>query len=269
MMRFEKRTVIVTGASSGVGEACARLFAAEGARVVLAARSGDRLERLAGELGNGALAVAVDVSRREDCERLIGTTLEVCGGIDILVNNAGFNSRGPVEQVSLDAMEQVLNVNLVAPLRLIKLALPHLKKAPKGAVVNVASLAGRVPLDDEATYSATKFGLRAFSFALAEELRGTSVSVSVVSPGPISTGFILSDIDEVPDLVFSQPMSSAEEVARLVLDCAKDGRREQALPVFSGILANVAYLAPSVRQFLKPMLEAKGRRAKARFRAGS
>lgn len=267
MMRFQDRTVIVTGASSGVGEAAARLFAAEGARVVLAARSTEALERIAGEIGDNALAVPADLSRREDCERLIDTAVTQHGGIDILVNNAGFNRRGPVESVSLDAMEQILNVNLVAPLRLCKLALPHLEKARRGAIVNVASLAGRIPLDDEATYSATKFGLRAFSFALAEELQKTSVTVSVVSPGPISTGFILSDIDEVPNLVFSQPMSSAEEVARVILDCAHDGRREQAMPMLSGLLANVGYLAPTVRQFLKPMLEAKGRRAKARFRS--
>lgn len=267
MAYFAEKTLIITGASSGVGAAAARLFAAEGARVVLAARSAAALEKLAAELGENALAVPTDVADRAACERLIAATVERFGGIDVLVNNAGFNSRGPVDRVSLDDMESILEVNLKAPLRLSKLALPYLKQARRGAIVNVASLAGRVPLDEEATYSASKFGLRAFSFAMAEELRRTSVRVSVVSPGPIATGFILDDLEEVPDLVFSQPMSSAEEVARCVLECARDGRRELAMPAASGVLANLGYLAPGLRRLLKGPLEAKGRLAKARFRA--
>ena len=267
MAYFAEKTLIVTGASSGVGAAAARLFAGEGARVVLAARSAQALEALAAELGENALAVPTDVADRAACERLIAATVERFGGIDVLVNNAGFNSRGPVEQVSLEDMERILDVNLKAPLRLSKLALPYLKQARRGTIVNVASLAGRVPLDEEATYSASKFGLRAFSFAMAEELRGTSVRVSVVSPGPIATGFILDDLDEVPDLVFSQPMSTAEEVARCILECARDGRRELAMPATSGVLANLGYLAPGLRRLLKSPLEAKGRLAKARFRA--
>jgi hypothetical protein len=89
----------------------------------------------------------------------------------------------------------------------------------------------------------------------------------VVSPGPISTGFILDDIDGVPDLVFSQPMSSAEQVAELIVRCVRDGKAERALPVLSGWLANLAYLCPPLARALRPALERRGRRAKASYRA--
>jgi short-subunit dehydrogenase len=116
-----------------------------------------------------------------------------------------------------------------------------------GTVVNVASLAGRFPLDDEATYSTTKFGLRIFSFAVAEELRNTNVRICVVSPGPVETGFILDEsvVDTVPPLVFSQPMSTADEIK----------------------IATLTYLVPAVRKLLVPMLERKGEREKKKYLA--
>lgn len=263
---FENKTVIITGASSGVGEACARQFVLAGANVVLAARTEAALRTLAEHLGPQALAVPCDVTSKEDCTRLIERALEHFSSIDVLVNNAGYNTRGNVEDVALDQMEQVLEVNLKAPIRLSKLALPHLRKSG-GAIVNVASLAGRFPLEGEATYSSSKFGLRAFSLALAEELADSPVTVSLVSPGPIETGFIMDAIDEVPDLVFSQPMSTANEVAERVLLCAEDGKRERAIPAPSGILATAGYLMPALRKALKPVLEAQGKRSKAKYRS--
>ena len=264
METVKGKTIIITGASAGVGEATAKLCAAEGANVVIAARSKKELMALAKSLGKNALAVVTDVAKTQDCTALLNAAVEKFGQIDGLVNNAGFNSRGAVEAVALEAMEQIIEVNLKAPIRLCKMVLPHLR-ASGGAIVNVASLAGRVPLDHEATYSASKFGLRGFSFAMAEELDGTGISVSVVSPGPIDTGFIMSDIEGVPDMVFSQPMSSADDVARAIIASLKDGKRERVMNVMSGILANLAYFAPSLRTALKPRLEAKGRKVKAKY----
>jgi short-subunit dehydrogenase len=123
---------------------------------------------------------------------------------------------------------------------LTRLALPTMRAQDSGTIVNVASLAGRFPLDDEATYSTTKFGLRIFSFAVAEELRNTNVRICVVSPGPVETGFIFDEsvVDTVPPLVFSQPMSTADEIADLVLASAADGRRERTKPALSGKIAS-------------------------------
>jgi len=270
MNRFDGKTAVITGASSGIGESCARKFVAEGARVVLAARSAEPLGRLVEELGSHvAHAVPTDVSGRAACERLVSETTSRFGGVDILVNNAAFNSRGPVEDLPIDAMLQILHVNLRGPMMLTKLVLPIMRSQDSGTIVNVASLAGRFPLEDEATYSATKFALRVFSFALAEELRGTNVRVSVVSPGPVETGFIMDEgvIDEVPALVFSQPMSTADEIADLVLASAADGARERTKPAFSAKLATMGYLFPGLRRALIPVLERKGRAAKKKYLA--
>jgi short-subunit dehydrogenase len=267
MPSIKGKTVIVTGASAGVGEATAKLCVREGANVVLAARDRKALDALAAALGPRSRAVVTDVSKHADCEALMKAALEAFGRIDGLVNNAGYNSRGTVEAVALEDIERIIEVNLKAPIRLSKLVLPHLRASGGGAIVNVASLAGRVPLDHEATYSASKFGLRGFSFAMAEELAGSGITVSVVSPGPIETGFILNDIAEVPDMVFSQPMATADEVARAIVSSLEDGKRERVMNFTSGLLAHIVYLAPSIRTALKPSLEAKGRKAKERYLA--
>jgi short-subunit dehydrogenase len=267
MPSIEGKTVIVTGASAGVGEATAKLCVREGANVVLAARDGKSLEALAAVLGPRSRAVVTDVAKHADCLALMKASIEAFGRIDGLVNNAGYNSRGTVEAVELEDLERIIEVNLKAPIRLCKLVLPHLRASGGGAIVNVASLAGRVPLDHEAAYSASKFGLRGFSFAMAEELAGSGVTVSVVSPGPIETGFILNEIADVPDMVFSQPMATADEVARAIVASLEDGKRERVMNFASGLLAHVAYLAPSIRAALKPSLEAKGRKVKERYLA--
>ncbi|MBW1761648.1 MAG: SDR family oxidoreductase [Deltaproteobacteria bacterium] len=268
MSRFDGNTVVITGASSGIGESCARKFVAAGARVVLAARSAEPLQRLVEELGSDvAHAVPTDVSDRAACERLISEAMSRFGSLDILVNNAAHNSRGPLEEIPMDEMLQILDVNLRAPMMLTRLALPTMRSQGAGTIVNVASLAGRFPLADEATYSATKFALRIFSFAVAEELRNTNVRVCVVTPGPVETGFILDEsvIDTVPPLVFSQPMSTADEIADLVLASAADGTRERTKPALSGKIATLSYLVPGVRKLLMPIFERKGTREKKKY----
>lgn len=265
--RFDGKTVVVTGASSGVGAAAARRFAEEGARVVLAARTAAALESVAKEIGDRALCVPTDVADADQARALIHRAVEATGGIHVLVNNAAYNHRGPVADASPDELGRIVDVNLRAPILLSRLALPQLLEQERGAIVNVASIAGQVPLANEATYSATKFGLRGFSMALAEELRGTGVTVSIVSPGPIDTGFLTDDIETVPDIVFSQPLSTADEVAGAVLDCAHDGRLERTIPRLSGALATAGYLVPELPRLLRPLLEFQGRRAKEQYRA--
>ena len=270
MNRFDGKTVIVTGASSGIGESCARKFVAEGARVVLAARSEGPLQKLAAELGaDVAVALPTDVSKLGDCERLIQAAKSRFGSVDVVVNNAGHNSRGPLEDLSIDDMLQMVDVNLRAPMMLTRLALPIMREQGSGTVVNVASLAGRLPLDDEATYSATKVGLRFFSFAVAEELRGTDIRVCVVSPGPVDTGFIMDPkvIDTVPAVIFAQPMSTPDEIAELVLASAADGKRERTKPAFNGKLLTLSYLMPGLRRLLTPAFEKKGERVKQKYLA--
>jgi short-subunit dehydrogenase len=265
--RFAERVVLITGASTGIGAAAARRFAAEGARLVLAARGREALDTLAAELreiGHDVEVVPTDVADMAAMRRLVARAVEWGGRLDVLVNNAGVNHRGALELQTPEQLAQLVQVNLTAPIVLSRMALPHLQ-AQRGAIVNVASLAGRIPVVHEATYSATKFGLRAFSLALTEELRAVGVRVSVVSPGPVDTGFIMEDLDHVPDLVFSQPMSTAEQIAELVIECAVDGRPERMRPTLGGHMATLGYVFPALRRALIPVLERRGRAAKQRF----
>jgi short-subunit dehydrogenase len=160
----------------------------------------------------------------------------------------------------------MVDVNLRAPLILSCAAIPFIKKSAGGAIVMVGSLAGMAPLQGAATYSATKAGLRAFAFALADELQDTSINVGVVSPGPIDTGFIMSEIDIVEDIVFSQPMSSADDVADAVLSIARGEKTEIAMPAASGRLVTLSYLFPALRRFMRPRLYAKGLKNKDKYR---
>lgn len=266
MHSFANQTVVITGASLGVGAACARRFHDAGANVVLIARRAEPLEKAAAGLER-VLTVAADVADAAAMQAALEASRARFGHIDGLVNNAGAHFRGKLELRTPEEVANMVDVNLRAPLVLTRLVLPFLRERGRGFVVNVASLAGKVPLDGAATYSATKFGLRAFTWAMAQELRGSGITVSAVSPGPIDTGFIMDDIDVVEDIVFSQAICSADDVAAMVLDCAADGRIEREFPLMGGKLATLGYLMPALRRKLKPMLEKKGQRAKQRIRA--
>mgnify|MGYP001820217719 FL=1 len=268
-MIFKDKTVIVTGGSEGVGAAAARLFAEAGANLMLVARNRKNLEAIAAELRDKARVSVfpMDVSDADSCADMVKKTLFEFGRSDVLVNNAGFHVRGDVESATADELARTIDVNLRAPIVLTRLVLPHIREAGGGAIINVASLAGRTPVPGSAAYSASKFGLRAFAFSLAEEIRDSGIKLAVVSPGPIATQFILDDIDKTSDLTFSQPMSSAEEVAQVVLDLCGNNQREQAIPAMSGVLTTLAYLMPWLGRALRPALERKGNRVKKELKA--
>ena len=130
----------------------------------------------------------------------------------------------------------------------------------------VGSLAGMAPLQGAATYSGTKSGLRAFTYAISDELKDTGIHVGLVSPGPIDTGFIMSEIDTVEDIVFSQPMSNTKEVADAIVRIAKGDAVEITMPASSGKLVTLSYLFPTLRRLLRPVLYKKGRKNKDKYR---
>ena len=266
---FEDKTVIVTGGSEGVGAATARRFAAAGANLVLVARSRRNLEQLAEELHGQAriITVPMDVTDVDACINMLKKARFEFDGIHVLVNNAGFHARGPVLSVDHDDLGRMIDVNLRAPIVLTRLAIPYLQESGGGAVINVASLAGRTPVPGAATYSASKFGLRAFSFALGEELADKGIKLAALSPGPIDTGFIMSNVDNVADVTFSQPLSTADEVAEQVMRLCMNNRRERSMPPISGLLTYLSYLFPALGRWLQPALEARGRRVKRRLKA--
>ena len=265
MQRFTDKTVILTGASAGVGADAARLFAAEGARLVLAARGRGALDELAATLESPVLTVAMDVADDSACVDLLARAERHFGSVDVLVNNAGCNHRGLVADIEAENLAQIIDVNLRAPVFLTRLVIPYLQRAGGGAIVNVTSIAGKIPVPDEAVYSATKFGLRAFTRALHEELAGSGIRVGCVSPGPIDTGFIMNHLDRVPDYFFAQPVSTARQVAELVLETAADGKVERTIPAWTGFLATAGYLIPPLTSIMRPLLSIKGRRVKQKY----
>ena len=218
-MNFQNKTVIITGGSAGVGAATARAFAAAGANLMLVARGKKELEAIAAELRDRTRVeiMPMDVSDLKACSDLFKKAHFEFGRIDVLVNNAGYHQRGPVESIEPGDLAAMIDVNLRAPIVLSRLALPYLAEAGAGAIVNVGSLAGRTPVPNSATYSASKSGLRAFSHALAEELRGTAIKVALVSPGPIDTGFIMADVDSVSNLYYYPCYASTNSFWHVVL----------------------------------------------------
>lgn len=266
--RFSGKTIIITGASAGVGAACARAFATQKANLVLVARGQQGLDIIEEELSaqTKVLTVAMDVSNVEQCLALLVKAEEEFGTVDVLVNNAGMHSRGDLETVDPADVGAMVDINIRAPLVLSCAAIPYLRRTGGGGIVMVGSLAGMAPLQGAATYSGTKAGLRAFAYALADEMRGTGIHVGVVSPGPIDTGFIMDEIDKVEDIVFSQPMSSPGDVADAVLSLAVGDKLEIPMPAASGKLTNLGYLFPRLRRYLRPKLYAKGRKNKDKYR---
>ena len=267
-MIFNNKTVIITGGSEGVGAAVARLFADAGANLMLVARSKKNLEAIAEELRDktNVEIFAMDVSDAEACVNVFKKAEYEFGQVDILINNAGYHERGPVEDVSPNDLGAMIDVNLKAPIMLARIALPYLRDSGEGAIVNVGSLAGRMPLPQSAGYSASKAGLRTFTYALAEELRGSKIKIAVVSPGPIDTGFIMADIDATTDITFSQPLSTSDEVAQVVLDICSNKQIEQTMHLSSRIMTTLAYLFPGLRRALLPVMRKKGARVKAKLK---
>ena len=268
-MIFNNKTVIITGGSEGVGAATARMFAEAGANLMLVARDKKKLDAIAEEL-RGKTRVelfAMDVSDADACVDVFKKAAFEFGRVDVLINNAGYHKRGSVEDVDANDLGKMIDVNLKAPIMLSRIALPYLLEAGGGAIINVGSLAGRAPIPGSAAYAASKAGLRSFTYALGIELAENNIKLAVVSPGPIDTGFIMADIDATSDLTFSQPISTAEEVAQAVLDLCGNRSRELPMPRVSGFLTMVMYLFPSLHRFVRPALERKGARVKAKIKA--
>jgi len=187
------QVVIVTGASSGIGEATARRLLKGGAKVVVAARRQARLEVLARELdptGANVLAVAGDVTSDADRRRLVDATLAKFGRIDALVNNAGYGTRGPVEIVPVDAVRRNFETNVFSLIALTQLVLPHLRERGSGCIVNLGSVAGRIARPLSSIYDSTKHALEALTDGLRGELRPFGVRVTLIRPGFILTEFI-------------------------------------------------------------------------------
>ena len=193
MPKLAGQVVIVTGASSGIGEATARRLVRAGARVVISARRPERLDTLARELdpaGANVLAVAGDVTSDTDRQKLIAATLAKFGRIDALVNNAGYGTRGPVEMVPVGLIRKNYETNVFSLIALTQLVLPAMRERGSGCIVNIGSVAGKIARPLSSIYDSTKHALEALTDGLRGELEPFGVRVTLIRPGFIVTEFV-------------------------------------------------------------------------------
>ena len=187
---IQGKVVVITGASSGLGEATARDLSAQGAAVVLGARRADRIEALADELtrrGGKALAVPTDVIHSEQVKKLVDGAVQAYGRIDVMINNAGLMPQSPLERLRIDEWDRMIDVNIKGVLYGIAAALPYMKQQKSGHIINVSSVAGHKVRAGGAVYAATKHAVLALSEGLRQEVKPYNIRTTVISPGAVAT----------------------------------------------------------------------------------
>jgi NADP-dependent 3-hydroxy acid dehydrogenase YdfG len=195
------KIVVITGASSGLGEATARFLSAQGATVVLGARRVDRIQSLARELigsGGKALAIPTDVTHFDQVKRFVDAAVETYGRIDVMINNAGLMPQSPLDRLKIDDWDRMIDVNIKGVLYGIAAALPYMKQQKAGHIINVSSVAGHKVRPGGAVYSATKHAVRVLSEGLRQEVKPYNIRTTVISPGAVDTE-LLNTITE-PDI---------------------------------------------------------------------
>jgi len=187
---IEGKVIVITGASSGLGEAAARHLSELGAIVVLGARRVDRIQSLAEEINNSggkALAIATDVTQVEQVKALVDAAVKTYGQIDVMINNAGLMPQSPLDRYKIDEWNQMIDVNIKGVLYGIAAALPYMKEQKSGHIINVSSVAGHKVRAGGAVYSATKHAVRIISEGLREEVKPYNLRTTIISPGAVDT----------------------------------------------------------------------------------
>ncbi len=251
--RFRGKVALVTGAGSGIGLATARAFAREGAAVAVNDRTVEKTEGAAEQIrsaGGRALAVAGDVSRSDECERIVREAIAGLGGLDILINNAGTGASGTVLTTDEETWDRLMAVNLKSVFLMSKAALTHMVPRHSGVIVNAASIAGVRGIPDRAAYTTTKFGVVGLTKAMALDHVKDGIRVNCVCPGTTETPWIGERLQEAPDpaaamaaLVARQPMGRLgrpEEMAAAYLFLASD---ESAFTTGTALLVDGGFTA--------------------------
>lgn len=232
----DQPVILITGASSGIGEACARLFSRQGYRLSLAARRIERLKALTQEIqenGGEALPVATDVTNLDELQNLVEVTLERFGQIDVLLNNAGFgrlkwlDELGPVEDI-----EPQIQVNILAVIQMTRLILPHMIERHCGHIVNMGSIASFMATPTYSVYAASKFAVRGFTESLRREVAINGIRVTGIYPGAVKTEFTQhTGSNRKTGIRTPEALRlSADDVARAVFSTVKRPRRALILP---------------------------------------
>ncbi|MBI5824885.1 MAG: SDR family oxidoreductase [Chloroflexi bacterium] len=253
-MNIKDKVVIVTGASSGIGEATARQFGREGAKVTLAARRVDKLQSLAQEInamGTGAetLVVQADLSKLEDIQALVTQTIEKFGRIDILINNAGFGRLDWLEKLDpLKDIQAQIDVNVMGVIQTTRQVLPVMMKQRSGSIINMCSMAGLVATPTYTIYAASKHAVHGFSEALRREVKPWGIDVSLIYPGGVVTEFNQhAGINRKTHTTTPKFMLlTAEQVAQAVVKLVRRPRRMWIIPWLWSVTAFMNKFIPGI-----------------------
>lgn len=239
-MEVQDKVVIITGASMGIGEATARVFAEAGAKLVLAARSADKLEAVAQGLPAQAetLVVPTDMTDQAKVKALIEKAYERFGRIDMLINNAGQAAVGPIATVSPELYRQIIELNLFGPLHAMQAVIPKMKEQGGGVIINISSNVSKMAIPGIGTYASTKYALNGLSLTARNELAADNIRVVLFLPGQTATEFGRNALREESMNNWrpggGQPMpqpDTAEEVARQILEAAINEPAEAGMPM--------------------------------------
>jgi uncharacterized protein len=245
------KVAVVTGASMGIGEAIAKVFADQGTGVVLLSRDGGRAEAARQRVGHGerTIALACDVRNREEIDRVLGLTMHHFNRIDVWVNNAGRGHLGSLANVDMAAVRDTFETNVFGSMEAMQAVIPVMKQQGGGTIINISSVAGHIPLPFHSVYSGTKFALNAIGKAARVELKKYGINVLTICPGPVQTDFGANAIRRGEQKQV-RPASlrgiSAERVARAVLQGYLSGKREVVVPWYMHPIIKLYQLFPGV-----------------------
>jgi len=210
MQNIKDKVVVITGASSGLGEATARALAKNGAKLVLGARRMDRLKALAGELSLGdKAAVQTDVSDYAQVKHLVDHAVKVHGRVDVILNNAGLMPLSPLDRLKIEDWDRMIDVNIKGVLYGIAAALPHMKAQKSGHIINVSSVAGHRVRPTSTVYSATKTAVRVISEGLRQEVTPYNIRTTIISPGAVSSELL----ESITEKDIAQNLSGVRDMA--------------------------------------------------------
>lgn len=245
MSNIQDKVVIITGASSGIGEATAKELASKGAQLVLAARREDRLKKLQEEIqknGGQAIYKVTDVASHEQMEELAEYALTEFGKIDVMVNNAGVMPLSPVYQKKINEWDSMIDINIKGVLYGIAAVLPSMRERKEGHIINVSSIAGHLVFHASAVYSGTKFAVRAITEGLRKEEAPNNIRTTIISPGTISTELLESISDE-------KLKSEIVEVSKIGIEPASIARAVAfAIEQPSDVAINEMIVRPTIQE---------------------